>query len=381
MQADIISGNVKKTAIFFLESAVTEYTHQMFIDEATIDIKAGDGGAGAVSFRREKYMPLGGPDGGDGGYGGKVTFVSKYSESTLNTFRYNKKFHAENGKSGSGNSRHGRNGEDIEIPVPCGTQIYNLETGELLRDLVKDGQEFLAAKGGMGGKGNEFFKSSTQQSPKFAQPGIPGEALKLKLVLKLLADVALIGMPNAGKSTLISRITSAKPEIADYPFTTLNPKIGVAEVDGDSFVVADMPGLIEGASTGKGLGTRFLKHIERSAVLCHLIDVSDLNPERIQHDFEVIENELLKYSEELPQKRELVVLTKIDTISDKELLGKIEKEFSDNDIEVMSISAVTGENLDPLLRRIARSVKETREARQAEDMERERELLERDDDY
>ena len=346
----------------------------MFIDEAKIDIKAGDGGAGCVSFRREKYIPRGGPDGGDGGWGGKVTFTSRHSESTLNRFRYNRQFHAENGKSGSGNGKHGRNGADIEIDVPLGTQIFNLETGELLCDLTKDGQVFLAASGGMGGRGNEFFKSSTHQAPKFAQPGMPGEAIKLKLVLKLLADVALIGMPNAGKSTLISRITAAKPEIADYPFTTLHPKIGVAEVDDDSFVVADMPGLIEGASSGKGLGTRFLKHIERSAVLCHLCDVSDLNLERITHDFDVIENELLKYSEELPQKRELVVLTKIDAVTDREALLEIEKTFADKNIEVMSISAVTGENLPAFLRRIARSVKETREARLAEAIDDDNEI-------
>jgi GTP-binding protein len=346
----------------------------MFIDEAKISIKAGHGGAGAASFLREKYNPWGGPDGGNGGAGGNVTFMASRGESTLIKFRYKRIFNAANGESGRGRSRQGGNGADIEITVPCGTVLKDLDTGEILCDLTKDGDTYLAAEGGIGGKGNEHFKSSTMQAPKFAQPGMPGGERNLQLELKLLADVGLVGLPNAGKSTLISCVTSAKPKIADYPFTTLSPKIGVVEADEGSFVIGDMPGLIEGAHEGKGLGDRFLKHIERTAVLCHLVDVSDPDPERIMAEFDTIQKELGNYSEDLLAKRELVLLTKIDAVADREMLGEIEKRFKERDLEVLSISSVAGENLDTLVRKLNTLVEASRKIRaEEEDMEEEEE--------
>jgi len=339
----------------------------MFIDEAKISIKAGHGGAGAASFLREKYNPWGGPDGGNGGAGGNVTFKALRGESTLVKFKYKKIFAADNGERGRGRSRQGGNGDSIEITVPCGTVIKDLETDEILCDLTKDGDTYLAVEGGIGGKGNEHFKSSTMQAPKFSQPGMPGGARDLKLELKLLADVGLVGLPNAGKSTLISRLTSAKPKIADYPFTTLHPKIGVVEADEGSFVIGDMPGLIEGAHEGKGLGTRFLKHIERTAVLCHLVDVSDTDPDRIMTEFDTVQKELKNYSDDLLAKQELVILTKIDAVSDSDLLGEIEKRFKGRDLEVLSISAVAGKNLDILVRKLYVLVEESRKIRAEEE--------------
>lgn len=329
----------------------------MFIDEAKIFVKAGDGGRGCVSFRREKNIPRGGPDGGDGGRGGDVIFVADRNESTLFRFRYNKRFVAERGGHGSGQNRRGKDGQRIIIKVPCGTTIKNLMGGETLCDLVEDKLEFVAVSAGIGGKGNAFFKSSIRQAPKFAQPGLPGEQMEIKLELKLLADVGLVGLPNAGKSTLVSRLTHAHPEIADYPFTTLSPKIGVVEVDMDSFVMADMPGLIEGAHKGKGLGTRFLKHIERTSVLCHLIDATTPDIAEIKRNFEIIENELKSYSPELPDKRRFVLLTKIDALADRSIIPEIEKMFKDMDIKLLPISSVSGENLDKLLHLLMAAVK------------------------
>ncbi len=334
----------------------------MFIDEVVISIKAGHGGAGAVSFRRDRSTQKGGPDGGDGGKGGNVIFTAQRNESTLLKFRYEKNFDAERGGSGSGNNKHGKNGEDVSLVVPCGTVIKNEKTGETLCDLTDDMQEYTAAKGGRGGKGNDHFKSATYQAPKFAQPGEDGGQLKLRLILKLLADVGLVGLPNAGKSTLISRMTAAKPAIADYPFTTLSPKLGVVQSGENSFVMADMPGLIEGAHHGKGLGTQFLKHIERTAVICHLVDVTDPSAEKIKHDFDTISTELGEYDPTLIERRKLVLLTKTDTLSSRDELKDVEKLFAGSGLEVLPISAVAGENIDLLSRKLNGLVKEVRNA-------------------
>lgn len=334
----------------------------MFIDEAKISIKAGDGGRGCVSFRREKNIPRGGPDGGDGGKGGDVIICADEGESTLLKFRFNKNFDAGRGGHGEGNDRHGKNGHTVVIKVPCGTVVKLHPGGETLYDFTRDGQEFQAATGGIGGKGNSFFKSSRRQAPKFAQPGMEGEKFTLELELKLLADVGLVGLPNSGKSTLISRLSAAHPKIADYPFTTLSPKIGVVQVDEThaSFVMADMPGLIKGAHKGKGLGIRFLKHIERTAVICHLLDVSDPAIERVKNDYEVIENELRSFSEELPAKTRLVLLTKMDAVTDRAAVKEIEQFFKKIGVEVLAISSVTGDNLGKLTRLLHAEVKKTK---------------------
>ena len=334
----------------------------MFIDEVDIKIKAGNGGKGVVSWRREMYVPRGGPDGGDGGKGGDVIFIADRGESTLLGFRYKKEFAAENGGGGEGALCHGKDGETLELKVPPGTLIKNSETGETICDLVEDGQRFIAAKGGIGGKGNAFFKSATMQAPRFSQPGMPGGELPLHLELRLLADVGIIGLPNAGKSTLISRLTAARPKIADYPFTTLSPKIGVVRTDDGSFVMADMPGLIEGAHLGKGLGIKFLKHIERTAVLCHLIEIGDGNPERIMNDFETVENELRSFDPALLEKKRLVAITKIDVVGGSAPVEPILRLLGERGLEATAISSVTGENVQPLVRRLGAIVKEARGA-------------------
>ena len=343
----------------------------MFIDEAKISIKAGDGGKGCVSFRREKNLPRGGPHGGDGGRGGDVIFIADKGINTLLKFRYTRHFDGQNGGNGEGNDKRGKNGETMVIKVPCGTLIKLLESGETLCDLTEDGAEFTAATAGIGGKGNAFFKSSVRQAPKFAQPGMPGDAKELKLELKLLADIGLVGLPNAGKSTLISRITAAHPKIADYPFTTLAPKIGVVQVGDtlDSFVIADMPGLIKGAHEGKGLGTRFLKHIERTAVICHLIDASYPDASEMKNSFEIIENELQSFSKELMEKRRIVVLTKIDAIGDRNELSEVENEFKKEGHTVLSVSGVSGENIDTLVHAMHRELEEIRNPQDDEEKE------------
>lgn len=334
----------------------------MFIDEVKLKIKAGHGGAGSVSFRREIYVPRGGPDGGDGGKGGDVIFVADAGESTLLKFRYKKEFDAENGGYGMGQDRHGNDGKSLILPVPPGTMFKDAETGAVLADLTDHGRQWVAGKGGIGGKGNAFFKSATFQAPRFAQPGMPGEEKSLHIELKLLADVGIIGLPNAGKSTLISRLTAAKPKIADYPFTTLSPKIGVVKSDDYSFVMADMPGLIEGAHLGKGLGIQFLKHIERTSVLCHLVDASDPDVDRINHDFSVIEREIEAFDPALLAKRQVVVLTKIDALYEREPLDTLRAMFEKRGFTIFAISAVTGENLPPLVRHLGAVVKQARAA-------------------
>jgi GTP-binding protein len=319
----------------------------LFIDEATIYVKAGDGGNGCLAFRREKYVPHGGPSGGDGGRGGDVTLVSSEHYNTLLHFRYNPEYRAQRGRHGEGSNRTGHNGESIEVPVPVGTVVYDADTGELLHDFTRNDERFLVARGGRGGRGNARFASSTHQVPTEHEPGRPGQERRLRLELKLLADVGLVGFPNAGKSTLISRISAARPKIADYPFTTLEPHLGVVEVSGGrTFVVADIPGLVEGAHEGHGLGTRFLKHIERTRLLAHLVDVStDRDP---VHDFEVVMNELASFGEDLAQKPIIVVATKLDAAQDRTRLESLERMAKEKGLPFHAISSVTGQGVEAL---------------------------------
>lgn len=326
-----------------------------FVDEAVIEVAAGHGGAGSRSFRREKFQPYGGPDGGNGGKGGSVVVIADRNKRTLLDFAMKPIWKAESGAAGSGSLKDGKKGEDLTIRVPIGTEIINSKTGELVIDLNEDGEEHVIAKGGRGGKGNDFFKSSTNRAPEHAQPGEEGEEGKFILSLKLVADLGLIGFPNAGKSTLISRVSQAKPKIADYPFTTLVPNLGVAKSpDGYSFVVADIPGLIPGAHTGKGLGTQFLKHIERTRILAHLVDLNQLDAEGNQADpvesFDLINDELKKFSQTLAEKSQFVVLTKMDALPDRSAVEKALKTFKDRGYEAIAISSVSGEQLNEFLR-------------------------------
>jgi GTP-binding protein len=321
----------------------------MFIDEATIYVKAGDGGNGCLAFRREKYVPHGGPSGGDGGHGGDVTLVSSEHYNTLLHFRYNPEYKAQRGRHGEGSNRTGHNGASIEVPVPVGTVIYDAATGEMLHDFTAAGDRFLVARGGRGGRGNARFATSTHQAPTEHEPGRPGEERRLRLELKLLADVGLVGFPNAGKSTLISRISAARPKIADYPFTTLEPHLGVVAVEGDrTYVVADIPGLIEGAHEGHGLGTRFLRHIERTRLLAHLVDVSEAADRDPVRDFEVVANELESFGEDLAQKPVIVVATKLDAAQNRSRLDSLERMAADKGLPFYAISSVTGEGIEAL---------------------------------
>ncbi|HWJ06141.1 MAG TPA: GTPase ObgE [Steroidobacteraceae bacterium] len=287
-----------------------------FVDEATIKIQAGNGGRGMVSFRREKFIPFGGPSGGDGGTGGSITLVAKEGLNTLADFRYQRAFKAQNGEPGGSSDCSGRGGEDLEIPVPVGTVVYDVDTEETLGDLAVEGARLLVAKGGKGGLGNQHFKSSTNRTPRKATPGYPGEKRELRLELKLLADVGLLGLPNAGKSTLISVVSAARPKVADYPFTTLHPNLGVVYVGAlQSFVMADIPGVIEGAAEGAGLGLRFLKHLQRTRLLLHLVDIAPPDPDADPVvDARAIAAELKKFSPELAQRERWLVLNKIDLL-------------------------------------------------------------------
>lgn len=325
----------------------------MFIDKAKIYVKGGDGGNGCVAFLREKFVPFGGPAGGDGGKGGDVIIVADSHLQTLMDFKYKRHYKAEKGQHGQGGNKKGKDGKDLIIKVPIGTVVKDAETGEILADLVKEGQFVVVAKGGKGGRGNAAFKSPTNQTPMIAEKGEKGEERWIELELKLLADVGIIGFPNAGKSTLISVLSKAKPKIADYPFTTLTPVLGVLQLDlNDYIVLADIPGLIEGASEGLGLGHEFLKHIERTKFLIHLIDVSDLRERDPIEAFNIINNELEKYSPDLIKKPQIVVANKIDALTDKTLIEKLEKYFSEKGYPFVAISLITRENIDKLIKLI-----------------------------
>jgi GTP-binding protein len=331
----------------------------MFVDEVEIHVAAGHGGAGALSFRREKFVPRGGPNGGDGGPGGSVSLVAHANLNTLLNFRFKKIFEAERGGNGAGNNRTGKKGDDITLHVPVGTQVFEkTEDGEyaLVADLTSEGEEILIANGGLGGQGNARYATSTNRAPRKTQPGLPGEEKDLRLQLKLLADVGLVGYPNAGKSTIISRISAAKPKIADYPFTTLTPNLGVVGLSGDrSFVVADVPGLIEGAHEGHGLGHRFLSHLERTRALVHVIDVSSISGRDPVDDFDVITRELALFpgrdasGERLQDKRVIVAANKIDALDDPSRLERLRAHLRQAGIPLYAVSAATGEGLPLML--------------------------------
>jgi len=329
-----------------------------FVDEARIYVKAGDGGRGCVSFRREKYVPRGGPNGGDGGKGGDVVVVASASHRTLLDLKYQQHHVARHGGHGEGSDCTGRNSDDVLIPVPVGTLVMDDATGEVLVDLVEDGQRFVVAKGGRGGKGNAFFKTATNRAPRYAQPGEEGEERWVRLELKLLADVGVIGFPNAGKSTLISRVSAAKPKIADYPFTTLTPNLGVVKYKNfGTFVIADIPGLIEGAHRGVGLGPRFLRHVERTAVLIHLLDISGEAPASGWNNFETINRELALYDPSLAEKPQVVAIGKADLPETRDRAKKEIDLFRRKKIEVFLISAVTGDGIDALIAAVVKKLK------------------------
>ena len=331
-----------------------------FIDEAKIYVKAGDGGRGCVSFRREKYVPKGGPDGGNAGKGGDGIFIADNRLTSLLDFQYKREFSAERGEHGMGSLCSGKNGEDLVIKLPIGTLIKDQETGEVLSDLTHDGETFICCKGGRGGKGNAHFATSTHQTPRFAQPGEPGTERNLKLELKLLADVGIIGFPNAGKSTLISHISAAKPKVADYPFTTLVPHLGIVKYgDFGGYVVADIPGLIENAHKGAGLGFEFLRHVERTSILLHMVDVSGMVPGNPAENFRSINKELELYSGKLTEKYMAVAATKIDA-ADPEKLDELEKHCRKEGYAFFPISAVTGAGLETLVNFLAGKVEEGR---------------------
>ena len=330
----------------------------MFTDYVKIYAKAGNGGNGAISFRREKYVAAGGPDGGDGGKGGDIYFEVDQNSNTLLEFRYKKKFKAENGSNGEGSNKYGKSGEDLTIKVPIGTIVKDAETNHVLADLSHKGQKELVLKGGRGGKGNSHFATATRQAPRFSQDGENGEERELILELKLLADVGLIGFPNVGKSTFLSRTTSATPKIADYHFTTLEPNLGVVKTEyGDSFVIADIPGIIEGASEGVGLGLQFLRHIERTRLLLHVIDVSGSEGRNPVDDFEKINSELKKYSKKLSERTQIIVANKSDIIQDEEKFEELSKLAKKQNIKIFKISAVTGEGVSELIKYVSELLK------------------------
>ncbi len=323
----------------------------MFIDIAKISVKAGKGGNGSVAFRREKYVPMGGPDGGDGGDGGSIILEADEGLRTLMDFRYKRHYQAENGEDGRGKKQYGSDGKDLVLRVPTGTLVKDEETNIILADLKTHGQQFVVARGGRGGKGNTRFKNSIRRTPRFAEPGTKGDDREIILELKLLADVGLVGFPNVGKSTILATITSAKPKIANYHFTTLKPNLGVVSIgEGHSYVLADIPGLIEGASEGAGLGLEFLRHVERTRLLLHVIDASGQEDRDPVEDFYKINEELKQYSDKLTDKSQIIVLNKIDLPEAQENLERIKKEFSDK-YEIIEVSAATGDGLDLLKKR------------------------------
>ena len=330
----------------------------MFVDYTKIIIKSGDGGNGAITFRREKYIPSGGPDGGDGGKGGDIYFEVDPDSNTLIDFRYHKKYKAQNGENGSGSNCTGKSGEDLIIKVPIGTVVKEASTGKVIADLSEKGQKELILPGGRGGKGNSHFATSTRQAPHFSQSGEKGIEVEVILELKLLADVGLIGYPNVGKSTILSVVTAATPKIADYHFTTINPNLGVVKTDyGDSFVLADIPGIIEGASEGVGLGIQFLRHIERTRLLLHVIDVSGSEGRNPVDDFYKINEELGKYSKQLSKRKQIIVANKIDAMQDSSLYQTLENLAKEKVLEIFKISAVTGQGLKELFQRVSEVLK------------------------
>jgi len=320
----------------------------VFIDEVVITVKAGDGGNGCLAFRREKFVPRGGPSGGDGGRAGDVTMVASEHHNTLLHFRFNPEHSAQRGRHGEGSNRTGHVGQSIELPVPVGTIVYNADTGEQMFDFTESGQLFVVARGGRGGRGNARFATATHQAPTEHEDGKPGEFFRLRLELKLLADAALVGFPNAGKSTLISRLSAAKPKIADYPFTTLEPNLGVVAADDHTFVLADIPGLIEGAHNGHGLGTQFLRHVERTQILVHLVDVSDFSGRDPAHDFDVILQELASFSQDLSRKPMLVAASKTDACQDLSRILAVRKKAAEHSFPFYEISSVTGSGIEEL---------------------------------
>lgn len=335
----------------------------MFVDKVKVEVIAGDGGNGVVSFRHEKYVDKGGPDGGDGGNGGDVIAVASRNNNTLAAYRYSKIIKAEPGQSGSKRKKHGRNGKSLEVKLPVGT-VISTSDGEVIADLIEDGQKAIIAKGGKGGYGNAHFTSSVRQVPRVAEKGEPGEDVELVFELKMIADVGLVGLPNAGKSTFLANVSNAKPEIANYPFTTLKPNLGVVDYDDSSFLVADIPGLIEGASSGKGLGDEFLRHIERTSVIIHLIDSY---ADDVADSFKVINSELSSYSKNLIKKPQIVALTKIEGLDEDIISDKINelKKVIPKKIKVLAISSLSKDGINELLREtkkvINKQVKETPE--------------------
>jgi GTPase len=338
-----------------------------FIDEVVIRVRGGDGGNGAIAFRREKYVPKGGPSGGDGGDGASVVLVVDGGLSTLLDFRYKSEFDAPAGSNGANKDRYGRAGEDVVLRVPPGTQVFEVATGAVIGDLKRDGERLVVAQGGRGGRGNIHFASSTDRAPRRAEPGTPGAERTIRLELKLLADVGLLGFPNVGKSSLIARISAARPKIADYPFTTLVPNLGSVRLSGDrSFVVADIPGLIEGAHAGAGLGDRFLRHLDRTRVLVHLLDATAVGRTPLR-DYEAMNRELALYDPELAARPQIVVLNKIDIPEVKRKLSRIAQPFKRRGLEVHPISAVTGEGVPALLEAVWRTLPARGRGGQAQD--------------
>ncbi|MFW2489991.1 GTPase ObgE [Clostridium chromiireducens] len=332
----------------------------MFIDKAKVFVKSGKGGDGAISFRREKYVPLGGPDGGDGGKGGSIIFQVETGITTLLDFKYKKKFIAEEGQNGGGQKCYGKDGKDLYIKVPMGTIIREAESNKVIADLSHKGQELILLRGGKGGKGNVKFATATKQAPHYAEPGMPGDELNIILELKLLADVGLLGFPNVGKSTLLSMTTKAKPKIANYHFTTLKPNLGVVAVEGiEPFVMADIPGIIEGAAEGVGLGIQFLKHIERTRLLIHIVDISGIEGRDPFEDFVKINEELKKYSVKLWDRPQIVVANKTDMLYDEEIFEDFKKRVQEMGFDkIFKMSAATNEGVDAVMKEAARMLKE-----------------------
>ena len=329
---------------------------QQFVDEVKIEVRSGKGGAGCVSFRREKRVPKGGPDGGDGGDGGSVVFVVKNNVRTLYNLLRKKRFYAKNGTPGMGSQMYGKKGEDVEICVPPGTIIYDDETGEIIKDFQTDNERFVFLKGGKGGRGNMHFATSTNQAPRYAQPGLPGEEATLRVELKLIADVGLVGFPNAGKSTLLSVVSAARPKIANYPFTTLVPNLGVVALDEvDTFVMADIPGIIEGASDGAGLGIEFLKHIERTKILLYMID---LTGDDFMEQLSKLQTEIKRYSGELAKKPYLIAATKLDVPGSEERLAELKSKLEADGENIIGFSSITHAEVKTLLYALMKKIKE-----------------------